>query len=96
MRRAKGSGGRLLCFLINMLFNLDWLIPSVIFLVLHGWLRLSIWFFWVCFALWLLIIAVMTFIIGWAADAGNEPEVKKENKNPYSANKNPYSKKNGM
>ncbi len=77
-----------------MIFNLDWLIPAVIFLVLHFWIGLPIWIFWLSLGIWLLVITILTFFIGWAAGMGSETEVKKENKNPYSANKNPYSKKN--
>lgn len=76
-----------------MLLNLHWLIPAAIALVLYFVIELPLWIFWLCLGLWLLVIIVFTFFIGWASDAANEPEVKKENKNPYSAERNPYAKK---
>ncbi|WP_124101193.1 hypothetical protein [Ruminococcus sp. Marseille-P6503] len=94
MRRTGSSGGKLLCFFVNIILNLHWLIPSAILLVLHFWLGLPMWIFWLSMGIWLLAIAAMTFIISWAAGTGSEPEEKRENKNPYSAGKNPYSEKN--
>ena len=84
MRRST-RGSFFLCLLINLLLNLEWSIPAWILLALHLWLDISIWWFVVGLAFWILRILVDMWILGWAARCGNEKDPPKENKNPYSA-----------
>ena len=85
MRKTKRNGSFFLCLLINMLLNIEGIIPAVILLVLHFWLGISIW--WAAFALgaWIVGIIVWMRFIGWAGRVGSMPDMPKENKNPYSA-----------
>ena len=84
MRKTKRGGGFFLCLFINLLLNLEWSIPAWIMLALHFWLDISIWWFVGGLAFWLLSILSGMWIMGWAADCGNQKDPPKENKNPYS------------
>lgn len=88
MRRAKQSKRFLLCFLLNVLLNLEWSVPAWILLVLHFWLKFSVWWFVGGLVFWILGILVDMWIIGWATACGNQKDPPKENKNPYSVKQN--------
>ena len=88
MRKTKFSGSFVVCFLINLLLNLEWAIPGILLLVLHFWLGLSVWFSIIAFALWVIVMIIWMLIMGWATKCGDTPDPPKENKNPYSAHKN--------
>lgn len=85
MRRTKRSGSFFLCLLINLLLNLEWSIPAWIFLGLHLWLDISLWWFAGGLGFWLLSVLSGMWIMGWAARCGSEKDPPRENKNPYSA-----------
>ncbi|MGN0476173.1 MAG: hypothetical protein ACI4HM_02435 [Ruminococcus sp.] len=87
MRRTKRTGSFLLCFFINIFLNLEMSIPAWILLILHFCIGLSIMWFWLALALWVVYIFVFTLIIGWAGRC-SKPDPPKENKNPYSSGKN--------
>lgn len=53
MRRTKRNGSFLLCLLINMLLNLDGLLPAAVLLVLHFVLDWSFWWAVIAAGLWL-------------------------------------------
>jgi hypothetical protein len=84
MRRTSRSRSFLLCFLVNLLLNLEWSIPAWIALALHSWLGISIWWFVGGLTLWILRVLFGMWFIGWAADCGAQKDPPKENKNPYS------------
>ena len=84
MRRTKRRGGFLLCFLINLLLNLEWSIPMWVLLFLHLHLDLSLWWVIGALAFWFLRILLGMWFFGWARACGNEKDPPKENKNPYS------------
>ncbi len=84
MRRIKSGGGFFLSLLINMLLNLDGLIPAVILLVLHFVFDWSIVWVFLAVAVWLVWLILMMLILGWARTCGDIPDLPKENKNPYS------------
>lgn len=84
MRKTRRKGSFLLCLLVNMLLNLEGLIPAAILLVLHFWLGLSIWWAVLAVGLWIIGIIIWMKIIGWAGKCGSTPDMPKENKNPYS------------
>ena len=71
MRNSKRSGSFFPCLFINMLMNIEGLLPAVILLVLHFWLKISVWW------------SVGAFI-GWAGKCSSARDLPKENKNPYS------------
>lgn len=85
MRRTKRSGNFFLCLLINLLLNLEWSIPAWIFLGLHFWLDISLWWFAGGLGFWLLSVLSGMWIMGWAVRCGSEKDPPRENKNPYSA-----------
>lgn len=88
MRKTKRSGNFFLCFIINMMLNLEGLIPAAILIVLHFIFDISIWWGVGAIGLWILYLMIWMLIFGWVSSASNEPVKQKENKNPYS--KGPY------
>ncbi|MDD6645703.1 MAG: hypothetical protein PUE67_06565 [Oscillospiraceae bacterium] len=86
MRRTKRTGNFFLCLLINILLNLEGSIPAWILLFLHFFIGISILWFWLALAIWIIYILVWMKIIGWAGKC-SKPDPPKENKNPYSSGK---------
>ena len=84
MRNSKRSGSFLLCFFINMLMNIEGLLPSVVLWVLHFWLKISVWWSVGTFIAWILYLIMWMAFIGWAGKCGSARDLPKENKNPYS------------
>lgn len=84
MRRTKRSGGFFLCLALNMLLNLEGLIPAVILLGLHFWLGISFWWAVAAAALWVLGMILWMKIMGWAGRCSNTPDPPRQNRNPYS------------
>lgn len=84
MRRFRKGGNFWLCFLLNLLMNLELTVPAWILLGLHYWLAVSIWWFWGALALWPLVILIRMDLVSRLIRWGNQPETPKENKNPYS------------
>ena len=76
MRNSKRSGSFFPCLFINMLMNIEGLLPAVILLVLHFWLKISVWWSVGAFIAWIL------YLIMWKC--GSARDLPKENKNPYS------------
>ncbi len=93
MRRSKRSGGVLLCFLLNLLLNLEWAVPAVVLLVLHFVIDISAWWFVSALALWILIVFVETAVISWVARCDTGSDRQRENKNPYSSRNGDLFKK---
>ena len=87
MRKTKRTGNFFLCLLINMLLNLEGLIPAVILLILHFLLGWPIWWAVIAAAVWIIWLFIWMKLIGWADDCGSTPDPPKENKNPYSVKK---------
>ncbi|MDD6203699.1 MAG: hypothetical protein PUC05_01705 [Firmicutes bacterium] len=87
MRRTKRSGSFLLCLFINMLLNLEGLIPAALLLVMHFWLGWSVWWAVLALGLWIAGLILWMRVIGWAGECGSAPDPPKENKNPYSVRK---------
>ena len=86
MRRTKRTGNFFLCLLFNMMLNLEGTIPAWILLILHFCIGISIFWFWLALALWIIYLLVWMKIIGWAGRCST-PDSPKENKNPYSVGK---------
>lgn len=85
MRRTKRSGGFLLCLLLNLLINLDGLLPAVLLFALHKLAGWSLW--WPCIAAGLWFAAILSRMLLWrfVSRCSNEKEPERPNKNPYSA-----------
>ncbi len=84
MRYTARTGRFLLCFVINLLLNLERSIPAWILLALHFTPGISLWWFAGALALWMVPILVRMWVVRWAADCGSVKDPPKENKNPYS------------
>lgn len=85
MRRTKRSGSFILCLFINMLLNLDGLIPAAVLLILHFALGWSLGWTVIALGVWFIRLILWMSIIGWAGRCGATPDKPKENKNPYSS-----------
>ena len=68
----------------NAVLNFAGTIPAWILLVLHFTIDLPLWLFWAALGLFLLGITVKTLVFSLLTRAGNAPEPRQENKNPYS------------
>lgn len=88
MRRANRDSGFALGLVINILLNLEGLIPAAILLALHFWLDISIWWSVGAALLWLAYILLWMLVIRWAGKCSSTPERFQENKNPYSVGNN--------
>lgn len=83
--KRKSDGGFWLCFLMNLVFSLEWSIPAWLMLIMHFVLGWSIWFFVALLGLFIIGTLIKTIFISWAASAGNVPDRPKKNLNPYSS-----------
>ncbi len=84
MRMPKRKNGFALSLLLSLLFNLEWTVPAWIFLGLHFWKGLSLWWFVISIILWVVFVTLRVVVFGSLARAGNYKDPPKENKNPYS------------
>ncbi len=84
MRRTKRNGSFFLCLIMNMLLNIEGIIPIIILLVLHFVLDISIWWAVGVFLAWIVYLILWMVFIGWAGKCGSARDLPKENKNPYS------------
>lgn len=84
MRNTKRSGGFFLCLILNMLISILGIIPAAVLLVLHFWLKISLWWSVIAFAIWVLCVVLWTAVMYLANRYGAVEDVPKENKNPYS------------
>lgn len=82
------SNGRLLSVLFIIFDSICMLIPTVLLLVLHFTLGISIWWFVGLLTVWIISVILGSFILNWASSCSNEEK-------PYRENKNRYSKRNG-
>lgn len=92
MKKAN-SGNFFLALILNLVFNLEWVIPAVILLILHFTVNLPVFWFWLALGLWIGGILIITLVLGWAGRC-SEPQAPKENKNPYSKHSFPMGKDN--
>lgn len=85
MRKTKHAGSFFICFLLNLLLNIEWAIPAVVLLALHFAIGISIYFFVGALLLYLLVVFFWMLMMSLANKSGNLRDEAKENKNPYSA-----------
>ncbi len=91
--KKTNSGNFFLALILNLVFNLEWLIPAVLFLILHFTVKLPIFWFWISLGLWMGGVLIITLVLGWAGKCSETPEPR-ENKNPYSRHSFPMGKDN--
>ena len=84
MKRFRKDGNFWLCFILNLLMNLELTIPALILLGLHFWQNIHIKWFWIALAFWPLVVLLRMIILRLLISGGNCSEPPKENKNPYS------------
>lgn len=85
MKQADPSRGFLLCFLTNLTLHFWWGAASLVLLILHFWLDISLIFSWAAFAIWGIQSLILTALVYWVNQNGQERDPVKQNKNPYSA-----------
>lgn len=86
-KQLRDNGGFFIALGFNLIFNLEWTIPAWLLLALHFIFDISLWWFAGAMLIWLSITALYTIFLCWVSKVSNTPEIKKENKNPYSAKK---------
>lgn len=84
MRKTKRSGSFVLCLILNMLLNLEGLIPAAVLLALHFILKWSVWWAVLAAGLWFIYLILWMLFMGFAVKISNTPDLPKENKNPCS------------
>ncbi len=78
-----------------MLLNFELGLITLVLLILHFALKISIIFSIIAFAVWLGKALVVVFVIGWAYSGAQAPVKTKRNVNPYSASSSQYLNKGG-
>ena len=90
-RKSHSGLGILFGILIFLFWRIDsWLcsVPMWLTLILHFTHGLSMVWFWATLAVWIVVGVMRYLMILFARWGSNEPELEKENKNPYSASNN--------
>ena len=83
MKTPKRTVGFLTGVLLNMFINWQWLTVPALLLILHFWLKISIWWFVGAISLWAVMIIIVTLILNYGMSYYSvDPE--RPNKNPYS------------
>lgn len=72
----KRFGNWLLYLLINMLFHWEGSIPAWVLLMLHYFVGLSLWWFWLALGLWILGLNLWMAVFSWAGSAKPLPGPK--------------------
>jgi hypothetical protein len=90
MRKTKKSTSFILCLIINIILNFEWSIPSWVLLICHLIFDISIVWFFIALAVWILIILFWMLIFGWASKCSSNNDLPKKNKNPYSSKGSQY------
>ena len=85
--------GFLLSFLINLIFNAEFLVLAVIALLLHIFLKFPVVIVYVLLGLWVLLALLITLGLG-VLSRGTPPPPYQKNVNPYSKKTSEYLKKN--
>jgi len=85
MKKFRVDGGFLISFVINLLFNLEWVALAFILFLLHKFLKLPMWPVWGALALWVGGVFITTLVLSLLAAWGNSADdTPAQNKNPYS------------
>lgn len=83
--KKRTDGGFWLCFLMNLIFSLEWSIPAWLLLIMHFVLNWSLLLFVGALGVFIIGVFAKTAVLCWAASAGSVPDKPKKNLNPYSA-----------
>lgn len=84
MRKTNNNCNFFVSIILNVILNIEWSIPAWILLVCHFVFDISIIWFVGALALWLFIMIIFNCFLKFSSKCSNEPDIKKENKNPYS------------
>ena len=71
MKRPGIDGGFLLCFGLNLILNIFWIIPAIVLFIAHAVFATPLWLAWLALGLWLVIVFGITAFMSWAASTGN-------------------------
>lgn len=84
MKHASMDHGFIMCWLLNMLFHLEWGLVALIMWALHCWFDISWYPAAAVLVCWVLLGFGITWFLSWTIGAGNKPEPQLKNVNPYS------------
>lgn len=85
MKKASADKGYLLCFCLNLCYNFGWVILAAFLWGMNVWKGVPSYFIFGALGIWVLESLISTVMVAWASKSANQPIIKKENKNPYSA-----------
>ena len=80
MRNSKQKSGFFPCLFINILMNIEGLLPAVILLILHFWIKISVWWSVGAFIAWIIYLIMWMVFISWAGRCGAERDLPKKTK----------------
>ncbi len=91
-RRADKSNGILLAYFINLFFNSEWLLLSIVLFIFVKIFNIPYYFPLITLGIWIIWTAIITIFLSAISSIDSNFNKPTQNKNPYSvSNKNPYS-----
>lgn len=85
MRTSKRKSNLLFTVFINLLLNLEGILPALVCVALHFIFDISLLWAAGFAAFWVLAVLIKTILLSKAVEYGNEKTPYRENKNPYSS-----------
>ena len=70
MKRPGIDGSFFICFLLNLVLNVLWLIPVAVYFVLAAIFGWPGWIGWTLFGVWAVVILLATIFMAWAIGKG--------------------------
>ena len=80
MRAADASRGFVVCFLLNMLFNLHWGLLALVFYLLHLWLGIPLWIALALLGAWIAFCLILAILVTVDAIRPSKPRPKMDEK----------------
>ena len=89
MRKADRSHGYLLCFLLNLLFRLEWVALALLLAAGCHWLGLPWYLPVISLGIWVVVAWLVTQLVSFGAASAQASDAPRPNRNPYSAGARP-------
>ena len=70
---ARNQSGFWIAFFMNLFFQGEWLMLSIIMLALYYWIGLPLFLTWLCLGIWIGWSMFATFFFSWISSAGKNP-----------------------
>ena len=71
VRKPGVDGGFILCFFLNLIFNVYWAVPAVVLFITHYALGTPLWLAWLALVIWVAAIFGITAFMSWAVSTGD-------------------------